>query len=59
MHEHGRKKEYIQSIYNTIVISLRDKSMPKSIPEYCKPWIFDDIKSDDSVKYKRKSTYSH
>jgi len=47
-----RKKEYIKSIFNTIVLSLRDKGMPKLIPEYCKPWIFDDIKSDNSIKYK-------
>lgn len=46
------KKTYIESIYDKIVISLRNKAMPKSIPEYCKPWIFDDIKPDDSVKRK-------
>ena len=46
------KKTYIESIYDKIVISLRDKGMPKSIPEYCKPWIFHDIKSDSSIKHK-------
>ena len=46
------KKEYIESIYDKIVISLRDKGMPKVINEYCKPWIFDDIKPDGSIKYK-------
>jgi hypothetical protein len=46
------KKEYIKSIYNTIVLSLRDKGMPKLMPEYCKPWVFDDIKADCSIKHK-------
>lgn len=46
------KKEYIKSIYNTIVISLRDKGMPKLMQEYCKPWVFDDIKSESSIKHK-------
>jgi len=46
------KKEYIESIYDKIVISLRDKGMPKVFNEYCKPWIFDDIKPDGSIKYK-------
>lgn len=46
------KKEYIEFIYDKIVISLRDKGMPKIINEYCKPWVFDDIKSDGSIKYK-------
>ena len=46
------KKEYIESIYDKIVISLRDKGMPKVINEYCKTWIFDDIKPDGSIKYK-------
>lgn len=46
------KKEYIESIYDKIVISLRDKGMPKVMNEYCKPWVFDDIKPDGSIKYK-------
>lgn len=46
------KKTYIESIYDKIVISLRHKGMPKLIPEYCKPWIFDNIESDNSVKHK-------
>ena len=46
------KKTYVESIYDKIAISLRDKGMPKSIYEYCKPWIFHDIKSDSSIKYK-------
>jgi hypothetical protein len=47
-----RKTEYINSIYNRIVISLRDKGLPKLIPEYCEPWIFNDIKPDNSIKHK-------
>ena len=46
------KKAYIESIYDKIVISLRDKGMPKLIPECCKPWLFDDIRPDGSIKYK-------
>jgi len=46
------KHTYIKSIYDTIVLSLRDKSMPKVIPEYCKPWIFNDVKPDGLIKYK-------
>jgi len=46
------KKVYIESIYDKIVISLRDKGMPKVMNEYCKPWVFEDIKPDGSIKYK-------
>ena len=47
-----RKKEYIESIFHKIYISLRNKSMPKVMNEYCKPWIYDDIKPDGSIKHK-------
>lgn len=47
-----KKNEYIKSIYDTLVISLRDKCMPKVMNEYCKPWVFDDIKPDGSIKHK-------
>ena len=46
------KKVYIEYIYDKIVISLRDKGMPKVMNEYCKPWVFNDIKPDGSIKYK-------
>lgn len=46
------KREYIENIYNNVVISLRDKGMPKNNDDYCKPWVFDDIKSDGSMKHK-------
>ena len=36
------KKEYIKTIYDTIVLSLRDKGMPKVTSEYCEPWVFKD-----------------
>lgn len=45
------KKKYIDSIYDKIVLSLRNKGMPKNIPDYCKPWVFNDIK-DGSIKHK-------
>ena len=46
------KKLFIESIYDKIVISLRDKGMPKVLNEYCKPWVFNDIKPDGSIKHK-------
>jgi len=46
------KKTYIESIYNKIIISLRDKGMPRLMHEYCNPWTFDDIKTDGSIKHK-------
>jgi hypothetical protein len=46
------KKVYIESIYDKIVISLRDRQMPKVFNEYCKPWVFNDIKPDGSIKHK-------
>lgn len=47
-----QKKRYIESIYDRIIISLRDKCMPKELNEYCKPWVFDEIKSNGSIKHK-------
>ena len=46
------KKLYIKSIYDKLIISLRDKGMPKLMNEYCKPWIFDAIQPNKSIKYK-------
>jgi hypothetical protein len=46
------KKVYIETIYDKIVISLRDKGMPKVLNEYCKPWVFNVIKPDGSIKHK-------
>lgn len=46
------KKNYIKSISNKLILSLRDKGMPKKICEVCKPWIFTSNKPDGSIKYK-------
>jgi hypothetical protein len=46
------KKLYIESIYDKIDISLRDKGMPRLMHECCKPWVFDDIKDNGSIKHK-------
>ena len=46
------KKAYIKTIYDTIILSLRDKGMPKVISEYCKPWVFNDSKPNGLIKYK-------
>ena len=39
-----KKIEYVNKLYNKIVISMRDKGMPKDKNklEICKPWIFED-----------------
>ena len=46
------KNTYIKSIYDTLVLSLRDKNMPRIIPEYCNPWIFNDVKPSGLTKCK-------
>jgi hypothetical protein len=46
------KKEYIKTIYDTIILSLRDKGMPKVIIDCCKKWIFNDSKPSGLIKYK-------
>ncbi len=47
------KKEYIESIYENIILSLRDKGMPKKVNlKVCEPWVFCDIKPDGSIKRK-------
>ncbi len=46
------KNQYINSIYEDLILSLRDKGMPKEMTDYCKPWVFNDIQLDGSVKYK-------
>ena len=37
------KYKYIESIYNSLVLSIRDKGMPKkeSICDIIKPWVFE------------------
>jgi len=46
------KKKYVETILNNCIISLRDKGMPKKIKAENKPWIFNDYKTDGSIKYK-------
>jgi hypothetical protein len=50
--DNEEKKEYIQSICDKVIISLRDKGMPKNGDDYCHPWLFNDCKSDGTIKYK-------
>lgn len=45
------KDIYIQTIYNKIIISLRDKGMPKNIKQ-CNHWLYKDYKPDNTIKYK-------
>jgi len=45
------KREYIQSIYNKVIISWRNKGMPTIDNDYCNPWVFKD-KSSGIVKDK-------
>jgi hypothetical protein len=46
------KIEYIRTIYDRIIISLRDKGMPKVINDGCKKWVFNDSKMNGLIKYK-------
>ena len=46
------KKEYINEIFDRIIISLRNKSMPKVINDTYKPWVFNENQIDGSIKYK-------
>ena len=46
------KREYIKTIYDTIILSLRDKGMPKVINDGCKKWVFNDSKMHGLIKYK-------
>ena len=42
---------YIESILPNIIISMRNKGMPKKINDICKPWIFTHNKNG-IIKYK-------
>lgn len=46
------KRMYITTIYDSIILSLRDKGMPKESKGICEPWIYNDITSDGSIKQK-------
>ena len=46
-----QKEKYIDSIYNKIIISMRDKGMQKNISELSKPWVFEHNKNG-LIKYK-------
>ena len=46
------KKHYIQTILDKVVISLRDKGMPKKMTDICTPWVYEDCKSYGLIKYK-------
>lgn len=47
-----QKSYYIRKMYDKIILSLRDKGMPKKITEYNKPWIFNQTKANAVIKYK-------
>lgn len=47
-----QKNNYIRKMYNKIILSLRDKGMPRKITDYNKPWIFNQIKANAVIKYK-------
>ena len=47
----GEKREYIESILDRCIISLRSKQMPKVIHDSCKPWIYEYHK-DGNIIYK-------
>tara|TARA_B100000900_G_scaffold119763_1_gene101113 strand:+ start:3193 stop:4065 length:873 start_codon:yes stop_codon:yes gene_type:complete len=46
------KLEYIKKIYDKVIISFRDKGMPRKIDDYNLPWVFNHEKNDGTIKYK-------
>ena len=46
-----KQSNYIESILPNIIISMRNKGMPKKINDICKPWIFTHNKNG-IIKYK-------
>lgn len=46
------KYDYICNLLDSCVMSLRDKGMPTIINDFCKPWIYEDLKQDGTIKYK-------
>ena len=46
------RRNYLESILDRCILSLRDKGMPKIITDSCRPWVFEDHKQDGSIKYK-------
>lgn len=46
------KKQYIRTIMDKVIISLRDKGMPRKINDYCTPWVYEDHKANGLVKHK-------
>ena len=46
------KKQYIRTILDKVVISLRDKGMPRKINDCCSLWVYEDHKPDGSIKHK-------
>ena len=50
--DNKKKNDYIQHIYNRIIISMRDKGMPTKKNLLCDPWIFRQIKENNILKEK-------
>ena len=46
------KKNYINSIFDNLIISLRDKAMPTKLNETCIPWVYLDHKENGITKQK-------
>ena len=46
------KKHYVQTILDKVVISLRDKGMPRKRTDICAPWVYEDCKPSGLIKYK-------
>ena len=34
------KINYVNKIYNKLILSIRNKGMPTKISDYCKPWMY-------------------
>jgi hypothetical protein len=47
-----KKNEYVQNIYDRIILYMRDKGMPIKKNILCNPWIFHKIRENNIIKEK-------
>jgi len=47
------KNNYINSIYNKLILSIRSKGMPKKISDYCKPWLYNNKNGSLHIRIKK------
>ena len=47
-----KKNDYVRNIYDRIILSMRDKGMPRKKNVLCNPWIFNQMKENEIIKEK-------